>query len=379
MSDKLKHDATSSIAGTIHQFYVALDYCFSLVSGDTLFIEKFGDITITESKQIEVKKYNDDLTDLHENIWKTINNWLQKEFLPFNYKELILLTTQDFSKSSTVKGWNNKTAGEKENTLKAIEKKYKKQEKKDANKEKLVSNVLSESNADKLKIILDKFVILDSSPKDIEYWNTIKDTKAGHIPNGNRNDYMNSLLGFIIAPETIEDKSGWFISYNDFTAKIQSLSEQYNAVTKIFPQINRNISDTEISDKDQHLFVKKIDDINYDEIKNKAISDYIKTNHTILEDLRKYAVPKNIYDSYEENITDFYEPKFRHAQRNINNKEEIEKESKDFYDDVTGSSVQQFSNFNNTPLYFRNGTLHNLADDENKNIKWKLDNGDKNE
>lgn len=376
MPDKLKHDATSSIAGIIHQFYVALDYCFNLVSGETLFIEKFGDITISESRQIEVKKYAGDLTDLHENIWKTINNWLQEDFLPSNYKELILLTTQNFGKSSTIEGWNDKSTKEKLSTLKAIEEKYKKQKHKNAEKEKMVSNVLAIKNAEKLNVVLEKFIILDSSTKEMKYWNTIKDTKAGHIPLANRYDYINSLLGFIITPE-IANTNSWAITYDDFTARMGALSEQYNAVTKIFPQINRNISDAEIANNTQHLFVKKIDDINYEEVKSGAISDYIRTNQTILEELGNYSVPKKMYNNYEKNLLDFFQPKYRSAKRNKSG--DTEKDSKNFYDEVTGTSAQAFSNFNDTPLYFRNGTLHNMADDEKQDIKWNMAHGDENE
>ena len=255
MAKRLKNDASTSIAGTIHQFYVALDYCFDLVSGETLFIEKFGDVAIPGIKQLEVKKYNDDLTDLHENIWKTINNWLEKDFLPSDYKKLILLTTQDFSKSSTMKEWNEKNAEEKKIILKNIEEKYKKRKKKDSDKENLVSNVLSNSNADKLKIILEKFVISDSSPKEVEYWNIIKDTKVGDIPSTNRDDYLNSLLGFIISPETVNTNS-WTITYNDFSTRRQELTKQFCTNTKIFPQIRQDVSEKEKEEKSQHLFVK---------------------------------------------------------------------------------------------------------------------------
>lgn len=378
MAKKLKHDATSSIVGTIHQFYVALDYCFTLVSGETLFVEKFGDITVSDSKQIEVKKYDDVLSDLHENIWQTVSNWLQDTFHPSDYKELILLTTQDFSKTSSLKEWNKKTVEEKYALLKIIEEQYNKRKKKSKDKETLVSYVLSDSNVDKLKTILGRFIILDSSPKEVAYWNTIKDTKAGHIPSTNRDDYINSLLGFIIAPKTISS-NGWAISYDNFTTRIQALTERYNSNTRIFPQVTRDVSEEELSNKLQHLFVRKIESINYDEVKSNAISAYIRTNQTILEELQKYSVPKNMYDDYEKDLTDFYEPKYRKANRDVFNQDKTEKESQDFYDEIMGSAIQQFSNFNNTPPYFRNGTLHNMADDESQDIKWKLNIGAKDE
>ncbi len=82
MSDKLKNDATPSVLGIIYQFYVALEYCFQLTSGQKLYVEKYGDITISKSNQTEVKKNKEVLTDMHDNIWKTLSNWFQKDFYP---------------------------------------------------------------------------------------------------------------------------------------------------------------------------------------------------------------------------------------------------------------------------------------------------------
>ena len=90
MSSKLKHDASSSIDGTIYQFYIAIDKCFELLDGEKVIIEKYGDVTVSDKYQIEVKHYQEDLTDLHENIWKTIDNWLQNAFDVSHYKNLIL-------------------------------------------------------------------------------------------------------------------------------------------------------------------------------------------------------------------------------------------------------------------------------------------------
>lgn len=371
MADKLKHDATASIIGTIYQFYVALESCFQLTEGEKLYIEKYGDITISDSKQIEVKNYSDDLTDLHENLWKTLGNWLQGGFDPTNYKDLFLLTTQNYSTESTLKDWNSKNKSEKMQLLKDIVANYEKRKKKDQNREAQVKNILSEDNHEKLNSILEKFQILDSSPIGEDLYSKIKDTRASHILTENRNDYINSLLGFIIAPESVASNN-WEISYEAFSQRIQSLTEQYCTQTKIFPQIQKTISSDEIIEKKTHLFVKKIEDINYSEVKNDAISEYIKTNHLILNDLSKYSIPKSIYDSYEQDLLAVYNPKYRKAKRNISNDNEIEKRSKDFYDEITGESSQPFANFNNTPHYFRNGFYHSMADDDAQDIKWLL-------
>ncbi len=370
MENKLKHDATDSISGVLYQFYIALDYCFNLKTNETLFIEKYGDITISQSKQIEVKKYKEALTDSHENIWKTLNNWLQDEFNPSNYKELILLTTQSFGNNSTFKGWNDKTIEQKQQVLNNIGDLYKEKTTKSTEKEKLILTVLSDSNSQKLKTILEKFVILDCSLRGEDYWEAMKDTRSAHIPIQNRDKYMNALLGFIIAPETV-NSNGWEISYNGFAAQTKMLSEQYSAITKIFPLINCNITNEDISSKSQHLFVKKIKDICYDEVIGEAISDYIKTSQLILTELSSYSISKSSYEAYEDDLNSFYQSKYRLASRNGTG--DTEKDSQNFYDEIALSATQNFLNFNNTPYFFRNGTLHNMANNEKQNIEWNID------
>lgn len=371
MTDKLKHDATASITGTLYQFYIALDYCFQLTEGEKLYIEKYGDITISDSKQIEVKNYSDDLTDLHENIWKTIENWLQDSFHQSDYKNLILLTTQSYSTQSTLKDWNRKNKSEKMQLLTDIAVNYEKRKKKDQKREAQVKNVLSEDNHEKLNSILEKFKILVSSLIGEDLYKKLKDTRASHIPTGNRNDYMNSLLGFIIAPESVSSNN-WEISYDTFSQRIQSLSEQYCSQTKFFPQIQKEISEEELKEKQTYLFVQKIEDIKYSEVKTEAISDYVKTNYIILNELKNYSVPKQVYESYEQNLLSAFKPKYRKAKRDVSNNDDVEKKSKDFYDEIIGEPSQAFANFNNTPQYFRNGYYHNITDDENQDIKWLL-------
>ncbi|WP_347274315.1 hypothetical protein [Candidatus Kuenenia sp.] len=55
MSSKQKHEGSSSIVGTIYQFYIAIDKCFELLDGEKVIIEKYGDVTVSDKYQIEVK------------------------------------------------------------------------------------------------------------------------------------------------------------------------------------------------------------------------------------------------------------------------------------------------------------------------------------
>ncbi|NQT60161.1 MAG: hypothetical protein HQ557_14350 [Bacteroidetes bacterium] len=167
MSKKQAQDATSSIVGTIYQFYVALDSCFELLPGEKLFFEKYGDITISESKQFEIKNYSDNLTDMHENVWKTLKNWLRDDFDITEYKELILLTTQEFGVRTKFKNWHNLTPEEKESSLENMVETYFKRKKKDKDTIDLVEFVMAEDRKDKRLAILGKFKILDTSLKEI--------------------------------------------------------------------------------------------------------------------------------------------------------------------------------------------------------------------
>ena len=174
MSSKLKHDASSSIAGTFYQFYIALDKCFELVDGEKVIIEKYGDVTVSDKYQIEVKQYQEDLTDLHENIWKTIDNWLQNAFDVSHYKNLILLTTQKFGVRSSFKEWNSIDKYKKKQIMDDIAQKYNQQENKSKSTEKLLNSVLDATKTVKLLDILEKFIILDSSAEDSTCYERIK-------------------------------------------------------------------------------------------------------------------------------------------------------------------------------------------------------------
>lgn len=373
MTTKLKHDATDSTAAIIYQFYVAVNKCFELVGGEKIYIEKYGDITISDREQIEVKQYSDKLTDLHENVWKTIGNWLQEGFEPDKYKDLILLTTQEFGQSSSWKDWNDKSADDKEAILDQIATTYKGRKKKSSETEALVDRVLSESTKDKLKIILAKFQIYDSTLRDYEYFNCLKEKHGKGVLSGKREAFINSLLGYLVSPKD-SDSAGWEVTYEDFSRQVESLTNQFSSGTKIFPKkyLGSMPSDEEMTEKSTHLFVRKIEEIQYDEVKDKAISDYINTSKTILEELSDYAVTKNQYDDYEDELFNYYEPRYRSFSRKAV-ASDVLNQSKDFYDRITGARAQLFTSFIDTPISFRNGMLHNMADDEEQDIKWKLE------
>jgi hypothetical protein len=191
-----------------------------------------------------------------------------------------------------------------------------------------------------------------------------------------KDEYINSLLGYVINPKITS--SDWEIKNQEFRQKTKSLIEIYTSTTKVFPKIDINpLTDNIIDEHNSYLFVKKIEDIEYDEVKSDAISDFIYSRTVLNEELKNYEISKKEYNSYENDIFKNYKPKYRTALRYANYSNSIDK-SKDLYDDVTGESAPNFYNFNDTPKKYRNGLLHEIANDDKNPTKliWKLEAND---
>ena len=371
MKEKLKHDSTKTFKPIIYQFLIALEKCFEMQDNESVWIEKYGDATSSAGIQIEVKDYEKDLTDLDHNIWKTLKNWLDENFDISHYHSLVLLTTQNLSENTKFNNWNSKNKEEKLNILKDIKNGYEQKLEKSTKTNDLLDFVLSDDKENKLLLILDKFTINSSYMKDNELFNKLIETRTDGILQEKKKEYINSLLGYIINPETTS--TGWEIKNSEFRNKTRSLIETYTAKTKIFPKIEIELPEGTIDEHRDFLFVRKIDDINYNEVKSEAIGDFLYTRKLIADELRNYEISRKEYEHYEKEIFTNYSTKYRKASRNSSIKNQI-KDSKDLYDDVTGENAPNFYSFNDTPKKYRNGLLHEIANDEENPDKliWKL-------
>ena len=131
---KLKFDSTPSIKGILFQFLLALERCFKMQEGQSVYIETYGDISVLgdwdNSEQIESKFYKKALTDLDKNIWKSIHNWMNEDFPIDKFSSLILFTTQKVSITSAWLNWNIKPLVEREKILNDLKKHFDSQKKK---------------------------------------------------------------------------------------------------------------------------------------------------------------------------------------------------------------------------------------------------------
>lgn len=275
----MKHSATAAAEGFVYQFYEAVDWCHKLKEGQKLYIESFGDITISDDSNIEVKNVSGTLTNKDECFWKTLGNWLEPTFNDESYSQLVLLTTQKISTSSKFKDWNSKNLDEKveiiEEIIKNDEIDYNKKIKtfrsgKTPKKNHHINRVRISSEKEKLNRILKKFTIADSSPLINERYKELCDLYCKSILNKNKSSYMNAIIGFIISP--ISRKNNWSISYSDFCEELSSLTQTYSSSSRIFPRSKKLSVETE--EYSEHLFIKKIKDIFHFEAIDRACTDY---------------------------------------------------------------------------------------------------------
>ena len=376
MSDILLHDSTKTFKPIIYQFLVALEKCFEMQDDESIWIERYGDVTNSNGEQIEVKDYQKDLTDLDHNVWKTLKNWLDDGFDISYYHSFVLLTTQTVSKTSNFLTWNQKNKEEKLEILNTISEGFSAKKKKSKDTETLLNKVLDAKTNSKLLKVLDKFIIHSEYDKDENLYQKFIETRTDGILPEKKDEYIDSLLGYIINPEITS--GGWEIKNKEFRQRTKSLIETYTTTTKIFPKINiEPLTDNIINEHQSYLFVKKIEDIEYHEVKSDAISDFIYSRRTLNEELKNYEISKKEYDSYENDIFKSYEPKYRKALRAADASNSIDK-AKDLYDDAVGESAPNFYNFSDTPKEYRNGLLHELANDDVNPTKliWKLEAND---
>ncbi|WP_103589254.1 hypothetical protein [Campylobacter concisus] len=373
MSEILINDSTKTFKPIIYQFLIALEKCFEMQDDESIWIEKYGDVTSSSGVQIEVKDYQKNLTDLDHNVWKTLKNWLDDNFDATRYKNLILLTTQTISKSSKFIDWNTKNKNEKYQILNLIAEKFNKEKGKSTFTQKLLNNVLRSDKNHKLLEILEKFTIQSKADNDEVLYKKLKETRTDGILEEKKDEYLDSLIGYIINPAMTS--SGWEIKNKDFRQKTKSLIETYTSTTKIFPKIETpSITDDIIKEHQSYLFVQKIEDINYCEVKSEAISDFIYSRTILNEELKNYEISRKEYKYYEDELLKSFQAKRRNALLDVNSSNHIN-ESKKLYNNTIGEVAPNFYNFNDTPKSYRNGILHELANDsDNPNdIVWKLE------
>lgn len=398
-----RSDASPQIAGFLYQFVVALKYCFSLSSGQSLFLEKYGDVAIKndgsfddekEEVSVEVKMYAHELDVSHHNLLNTLYNWLEDDFEFEKYQTLVIYTTQPFSIGSALEGWNKKKIDERVKTITDTYSQYLNEKidkiedgnpkehktiKENAKRMKRVlgsvlkddGTVDEDASLKRLTSLLERVAIYDSC-------NNLKQTYDGlmafaKVTTDNlRESFINSLLGFVIS--RYDKASGWRITEEEFSNEVQKLSAEMLPQTITFPDPpDVTIKDGEYDDA---LFVEKLKVIDYPTITD-AIVDYAKTSYLISGEFKRPSAEKNLLE-YQSELLVKYKNKYNNAKDELLIKG-------DFTDTVIKASSRilfrqlcdegttiKLAPYSVIKSYFSSGMCHYLANDREQNVKWYL-------
>ncbi|VFS82188.1 Uncharacterised protein [Pseudomonas aeruginosa] len=241
LPDKLPFDATKLFEALQYQLVVALEYCYKLEKGKRLWVEVYGDVTLEGAAQVEVKLYADTLRDGHQNIWNTLNNWLNKAFDHRAYESLVLVTNQGFSPKSTLTDWNTSTAAEKFALLTAIydgaEQRFTASKAKEPSETlELQRSVMVPALKGDLLEVLERAVFITCSPSLQQRLHDFKVLHLRAIRASKHQSFIDDILGFIGSTKFID--TGWEITCEEFTDKVAELTKRYMTHTSIFPEVD---------------------------------------------------------------------------------------------------------------------------------------------
>ena len=334
--------------------------------GESVYIETFGDVSVLggdNPTQIESKCYKTDLTDLDENVWNTIHNWMRDGFPIEKFSSLFLLTTQKVGKKTEWRDWNKKGFEDKLKTFYRIKECFDKKKRRSEKLKSMMDNIFDTSKRKRLEEIIKKLFIDCLNTNDEQFYKSLLN-RGKSIPKIQRSKYINSLLGWIIRPQ-----KKWTISNEDFEKEAQEIAEKLRENTVVFPDKLR-LTDIKHEEYEENAFVRKIKDIEYEEVIPEAVDDYVHTVLLIEQELRESLAIRTQFEEYEKSVEKRYRTEYRKASR-INETKEPLKRSQDLYDNVTLANDGTFHTYNSVPSYFHNGVMQILADDKD-DIVWLL-------
>lgn len=400
---KLDFDATKLYEALKYQIHVAIDYCHTLDKEDVLWIEVFGDVTIEGRDQIEVKEYNDSLTDSHENFWNTLNNWLKPDFNHQQYTNLILLTTQAYGERTAIKDWPQWNAAQRLAALETILKDAEARFKKATSKEKtadsdnedgatggktsgpskaltLQRKVMAEEMRDSLIEALPKVKIITDQPDLVGLIARYKRAHLKSIHEHRMDDFLNDLFGFMTSAVKVTE--GWRFTTAEFNRKFTELTARYMIGSVKFPRVNSDEIEQEAAKLDvrKRIYARKLDEIGGEEdVILEATVDLLHAQEYIVELIKDCTTSQDDVDGYTKNHMRTHSAHRSEVMVDCDQswpRPKLQQASLKFYHARCRLDVVGFRNYEDTPVEFRNGIYHMLADavhvSPGKEFHWRL-------
>lgn len=368
-----KNAALTTALAFHYQVLIGLDKCFALEEGQSVWFEKDGDVSLIspdalDSNQTEVKDYSAPLTDHHENLWKTLKNWLAPEFDHAQYGVLVLHTTQAFGATTKLKNWNKKNSEQRLQVLKGI---FAERTDKQLNAEppsdiiKLQKFVMT-CDDDLLKNVLGKVTLFTEADNAQELEKRILAKPVG-IPINNLESYLHSLVGFVYAQAT---QQSWRISQQAFRAKCEELTTLLCKKEFTFPTFSGyEASELEVELHHDKLFVQKIVEIEHHGMIPDAVGNWLELQNSFLEQLDEYPLYKEKTVTYQNQLVKKF--KLAHSSAQLEAIDAI-KSSKLLYNKTMQEQPLNMGN-DIPPIEYKNGLIHDAMDDDDRDLTWRVE------
>ncbi|WP_080939898.1 hypothetical protein [Chromobacterium violaceum] len=368
-----KNAALTTALAFHYQVLIGLEKCFSLEDGQSVWFEKDGDISlfvpgVETSTQTEVKNYASPLTDHHENLWKTLKNWLAPEFDHTRYGVLVLHTTQAFGATTRLKNWNTQNAENRFQVLKDIFGDRTEKQLTDENASDIIKLQKSVMAVDKLSLesVLGKVTLFTEADNADALEKHILSKPIG-IPRNNLKSYLHGLVGFVYAQA---NQQSWSIGHKDFFAKCEELTSQLCKKEFTFPAFSGyEATDLEVELHQDRPFVKKICEIEHHEMISDAIGNWIELQNSLLEQLDEHPLYKTKTIEYQNRLVRRF--KLAYSSAKIEVTDPI-KSSKLLYNKTIAEQPLNIDN-DIPPIEYKNGLIHDAMDDEERDLKWRVD------
>ncbi|AHW70877.1 hypothetical protein [Pseudomonas aeruginosa] len=403
MNAKLDFDATKLYEALKYQIYVAMDYCHTLDKNDVLWIEVFGDVTVEGRDQIEVKEYSDSLTDSHENFWNTLNNWLKPEFNHQQFANLILLTTQAYGERAAIKDWDQWNVAQRLAALEAIFKdaetrfenaKLKREAVADQGDESgtggktpgsskaliLQRKVMAETMRESLIDALPKVKIITEQPDLMGLIARYKRAHLKSIHEHRSDDFLDDLFGFMTSAVKVTE--GWRFTTAEFDRKFTELTARYMKGSVKFPRVNAEEIEREAAKMNvrDRTYAKKLDEIGgAEDVILEATVDLLHAHDYIIELIKDCTTSQSDVEDYSKSHMRTHSASRSALMVDIDetwSDAKLKQASLKFYHARCGLDVAGFGSYEDTPVEFRNGIYHMLADavpaSPTKEFHWRL-------
>ncbi len=368
-----KNAALTTALAFHYQVLIGLDKCFSLEDGQSVWFEKDGDVSLISSDalasaQTEVKDYSSALTDHHENLWKTLKNWLAPEFDHTQYGILILHTTQKFGPTTRLNDWNTKNTEQRLAILKAI---FAERTEEQLNADKpseaiKLQKIVMASDELLLKSVLGKVTLFTQADNAENLEKRILSKPVG-IPRNNLSSYLHGLVGFVYAQAT---QQSWRIKHSEFSAKCEELTSLLCKKKFTFPTfLGYEASDLEVELHQDRPFVQKISEIEHHQMIPDAVGNWLELQNSLLEQLDEYPLYRDKTVKYQNQLVKLY--KLAHSSAQLEATDTI-KSSKLLYNRIISEQPLSMEN-DIPPIEYKNGLIHDAMDDEERDLKWKVE------